>query len=369
MNNEDKILLLAFRKSQKKFFLEMLKEEHTEDFYLEETRHYISPSIKALKFIFKPNFNPACNFAVDELIAKTSISFPKFLLRFFFKFLAYITYLRYFKIFDKDFTKVLIWNGGKFRQLIAIEIATLLDKKVVYFENGLLPNTQVIDSIGINYNNSVPRNKEFFENYNNNIELPSQLVPRVARDTEKFSQQEEPLPKKYIFVPFQVDYDTQIITESKFIKNMRALFDVIVELEKDTNLHFILKEHPSSGVNYPDLHKRAKEISNITFANSYATQELIEKSTAVMCINSTVGMESLLLKKRVILLGNAFYRIDGITYGVDNISELKSLFNNFDKLEFNEALVSKFLKYLYNDYLIKKDEDLYKNFVDFLLKN
>ncbi|GAW85925.1 hypothetical protein bplSymb_SCF01405P005 [Bathymodiolus platifrons methanotrophic gill symbiont] len=366
MKEAEKILLLAFRKSQKKFFLEMLKEEHTENFYLEETRQYIVPSLTALKYISKPDFNPACDFAVDELIAKTSISFPKFILRIFFKILTYITYLRYYKIFDKNFSKVLIWNGGKFRQLIAIEIAKLLNKQVVYFENGLLPNTQVLDLKGINFSNSVPRNKEFYQTYTSDIELPSQLVPRVSKHTEKFNKQEDKLPKEFIFVPFQVDYDTQIITESKFIKNMRALFDVIVELSKETNFHFILKEHPSSGINYPDLHKRVKEFNNITFANSYPTQELIEKSLAVVCINSTVGVESLLLKKKVILLGNAFYKIEGISYGASNIEELKTLFSNFETLEFNEDLVDKFLKYLYNDYLVKTDENLYKNFVHFL---
>ncbi|TXK93465.1 hypothetical protein BMR02_15185, partial [Methylococcaceae bacterium HT1] len=63
---------------------------------------------------------------------------------------------------------------------------------------------------------------------------------------------------------------------------------------------------------------------------------------------------------------NAFYKIEGISYGASNIEELKTLFSNFETLEFNEDLVDKFLKYLYNDYLVKTDENLYKNFVHFL---
>jgi capsular polysaccharide export protein len=264
---------------------------------------------------------------------------------------------------------MLLWNGGKCRQRVAIEIAKLKGLEVLFFENGLLPNRLVLDTKGINADNSVPRERAFFENYSNALELPKSLTPRRPKNQKKFETSLEPLPDSFIFIPFQVDSDTQIITNSRWLKNMRQFFDVIEELSKVSPYNFVLKEHPSSSRDYPDLHKRAKAIKNIQFANGYPTQELIEKSLAVITINSTVGVESLLFKKRVVVLGDAFYRIEGITKGVDNQEVLNEVIKGLENWHFEESLVENFLKYLYYDYLIPKDEPLvYNYFYNFIKK-
>jgi len=125
---------------------------------------------------------------------------------------------------------MLIWNGGKFRQQIAIAIAKQKGIKVYYFENGLLPNTLVFDQKGINFENSVPRDRYFYEAYQSYVPLPKALVPRIGKKRAIFEGDEEELPETYIFVPFQVDYDTQIITQSPWIKNMRMLYELIEKI-------------------------------------------------------------------------------------------------------------------------------------------
>lgn len=148
---------------------------------------------------------------------------------------------------------------------------------------------------------------------------------------------------------------------------MRQLFEVIEELSRVTEYNFVLKEHPSSSRNYPDLHQKAKKIGNIQFANGYPTQELIQKSLAVITINSTVGVESLLFKKRVVVLGDAFYRIEGITKGVEHQEMLNQTIKGLEDWHFEEKLVENFLKYLYYDYLIPKEEPkVYNHFYNFI---
>jgi capsular polysaccharide export protein len=363
----NKVILFAFRTSQIKFFNNILKENKTSNYIIKTTKKAIIPSFKAFKDIHNIDFTEAITFAVDEFYAKTSnFKIPKFIIQSFFTTMAYFNYFRYYKVLDNNYSKMLIWNGGKFRQRIAIEIAKLFSIKVYYYENGLMPNRIVLDKRGINYNNSVPRNKDFFINYENNKNLPTELIPRISKHKDKFEIQTNPLPEKYIFVPFQVDYDTQILSQSPWITSMRVLFDVIEKASKNTNIHFILKEHPSSHINYPDLHKRVKNIVNISFENGYATQELIQNSIAVITINSTVGVESLLFSKKVIPLGKAFYDIENISFGAKNIKELINTIQNIDNIAFNKQLVDNFLKYLYYDYLIIKDEKMYNNFVRFI---
>ena len=304
----------------------------------------------------------ASRFAVEEFYAKTGWhGIPHSLPKGIFFLLGYWNAMRYDALLKRGYDKMLIWNGGKFRQQIAVAIAKAYGTNIYYFENGLLPHTLVFDPKGINFDNSLPRDRHFYETYRSNRPLPKALVPRIGKKRAVFEGEKERLPERYIFVPFQVDYDTQIITQSPWIKNMRMLYDLIEKIAAQcSSYHFVLKEHPSSGVEYPDLHIRASKRANIHFANSHSTQDLIESSQAVITINSTVGIESLLFHKRVIVLGNAFYAIEGIAQKVSGENELLELLNHLDHFAINTELVDRFLRYLYYEYLIHKDGTEYQ---------
>ncbi len=361
------VLLFAIRASHKKFFT-ALKKEDPNAFDIVFPKYRFALSLQGIKEYKHVDLNPAIDFAIEEFRIKVA-PLPRGVLRLYFRALATFHYLRYYDLIDSKYDAMLLWNGGKCRQRVALEIAKLKGVQPLFFENGLLPNRLVLDTQGINADNSVPRERSFFEAYENTQPLPNTLIPRRPKNKKKFQAPLDPLPKQFIFVPFQVDSDTQIITNSLWIKNMRQLFRVIEKLSLVTPYHFVLKEHPSSSRNYPDLHERAKGLDRVAFANGYATQELIEKSLAVITINSTVGVESLLFKKRVMVLGNAFYRIEGITKGVDDFEGLREVIEHLETWEFNEVLVEKFLKYLYYDYLIPKEEpEVYKHFYRFIRK-
>ena len=365
---QDKIVLFAFRKSQKNFFRKIMAVCKTAETHIITSKFSWRISFKSLSHLKHMDTRKARLFAIDEFYAKNSVQIPKVCLQVYFNFFAIVNFLRYYTALDAKYNKMLIWNGGKFRQLIALDVAQLLDIQVYYFENGLLPNTIVFDTQGINYNNSVPRDKRFYQTYRFTTKLPKHIVPRIGKNREVFIGEKETLPEKYIFVPFQVDADTQIISYSPWIKNMRALFEIIEYVSKECEYHFILKEHPSSGVEYPDLHKKAKKSPNISFRNTYATQELIENSIAVMTINSTVGIESLLFYKKVIVLGDAFYNIEDITYHAKNLVELRYTLEHIESSTLDNELVDKFLSYLYVDYLVQKNDEMHISFCHKMLQ-
>ena len=248
---------------------------------------------------------------------------------------------------------VAIWNGQRYPENLIMGIAKYLGKKTVYFEVGFFPNTTVIDPKGVNFKNSLPRDIEFYKNYPIKEEtFPKKLNKRnhlIKRRLEHIK-----LPENYIFVPFQTSFDTQIVYNSPWIKSMPQLFNIIEKIASLTKTNFIFKEHPHErDFTYEELHEKAKNNPYIQFANANETDELIKKAKAIITINSTVGLEAMLMNKRVIVLGNAFYALDKITKKATNEKELEEIIKNIDNWNPEVELIKRFLSYLINEYLVK----------------
>ena len=248
---------------------------------------------------------------------------------------------------------IAIWNGQRFPENLIMDIAKYFEKKRIFFEVGFFPNTTVIDPQGVNFHNSVIRDINFYKNYPIKEDtFPKSINKRNHLIKRKLEYVE--LPKKYIFVPFQTSFDTQIVYNSPWIKSMPMLFDIIEQIANKTKTTFIFKEHPHErDFTYEELHKRTENNPFIKFANANETSELIKKSEAIITINSTVGLEALLMNKKVIVLGNAFYALDKITKKASNIDELEDIIKNLDKWEVDIDLIKRFLSYLINEYLVK----------------
>lgn len=244
---------------------------------------------------------------------------------------------------------IAIWNGIKYPQYILNDLAKELSIKTIFFENGFLPNTTQVDCKGINYLNSVPRDRSFYEKLNfYKKSLPNELVPRVP--IRKLQGDNINLNREYIFIPLQVNYDSQIIKFSPWINSMQEFFELINNIADKFKIDFIFKIHPSDRVtDYSNLLKRAK--NNVYFATN-PTNELIKHSKAVITINSSVGIESLLFNKKVITLGKAFYNIDGIVKHANNEKELINILKNLENWQIDNKLIKNFLGYLYYEYLI-----------------
>ncbi|MDD1510121.1 capsular polysaccharide export protein, LipB/KpsS family [Pseudomonas sp. CNPSo 3701] len=245
---------------------------------------------------------------------------------------------------------VAVWNGShRYCQLL---LALRPEGcGTFFFENGLLPDTTTLDSKGVNYRNSVPRNAEFYRRYiapEGAVEARLQLIPRPSRNKGL-----EPirLPHRYVFMPFQDDRDTQVRLFSPWVGDMRQLFALGKRLADECGLTVVFKEHPSSRETYPDLHAQVHE--RLLFANGNPTQELIQNCEFVVTLNSTVGLESLLLGKPVMTLGQAFFNIPGIVAHADSASELLELAANFPRWGLDDQLRQSFLRYLAAEYCIQ----------------
>lgn len=240
-------------------------------------------------------------------------------------------------------------NGLSYKQQAIISWAEESGLKIIYTENGQLPATFVLDTKGVNFRSSVPAAKEFYfgleATYTDSAY--TSLVPRKA----KVRSASVTIPEDYYFVPFQVPTDSQVLIYSPWIDSMEKFYSLLEKAASflPENCYFVIKEHPSSEIRYHDLHFRN---SKIIFANGNDTQELIEKSKCVITLNSSVGVEALMLGNKVITLGQAFYNIEGMVNHARSEREFEGLVANPEGLVRDEELVKKFLWWLENEYLL-----------------
>jgi len=303
----------------------------------------------------------------------------------FYCFLAYRTesarFFHYYNIFNKlNCEAVAIWNGQKQPYLTMVKAAEHAKKRILFFENGLLPNTTTVDYCGVNAHNCLPRTPEFYLNYTasanklNNSDivtngltkqhsLKNKTVQLLTRDPHKkrklTNQKLNSFNFPYIFIPFQVPADSQVVLHSPWVQSMEQLFHLVRDarnhLMQQGHTEFpylVFKEHPSWPGNFTELYNMD---DYCLFANENSTQDLIENSEAVITINSTVGLESLLLGKKVITLGNACYNIEQLVLSASNKSELIQILSTLASWEFNEALRQSFIHFISEVYCIPSD--------------
>lgn len=245
---------------------------------------------------------------------------------------------------------VVLWNGAnRYCQLLLSLLP--VGTKTFFIENGLLPDTTTLDARGVNYFNSVPRDAAFYRAYaERQVTELQQAVTLIPRKPRIAGQVAIRLPGRFVFIPFQDDRDTQVRLFSPWIGNMRELFALGERLAAETGLTVVFKEHPSSRESYPELHQRTHD--RLLFANGNATQELIEASEFVITLNSTVGLESLLLGKPLLTLGQAFFNVEGVVMHADSASELVAIAKAFPQWPVDEGLRRSFLHYLQHEYCV-----------------
>jgi len=283
---------------------------------------------------------------------------------------------------------IIVQNDLVGHSAIALKAAERMKIKTVIFEDGLFrPNTVTFDEKGVNYFNSLPREKTFFQNINIDQEKFKQFIREekgeVAPKEVKFpfsfldflklvlhpyrlklysakfltylqdkAFRHHGIGTEYIFLPLQVTTDTQVLIHSS-LRSMDELIAICLKglkrynIKNKSNLLLAVKEHPSE----PMYDKIALMLEKYRKKGVICLKEadikgLILGSKAVITINSTVGVEGLRYFKPVITLGKAFYNIEGISFHCDNFDKLDEVIEKAIKTGVNVGLISKFLFYL-----------------------
>lgn len=255
----------------------------------------------------------------------------------------YRQYQAWLQTLDADYIGV--WNGKKFRQAILIIAAKSLNKKIIYFETGPLPGYSAIDPVGVDYFSAIPRTAEFY--------LSRTITAPVPGGGEQFPRPSG-LPENYIFIPFQVVEDSNIYLHSPWIRDMRHLYQVVVEASKACpSLEFVIKPHPACPENYEDLIENGHP--KIHFVKDIPSQALVQYAQAVLTVNSTVGMEAIMARKNVIVLGQAIYGFEPLTRLATNQTQFETVLSSLDHVTPDENLIAHYIDYLANEYAVVGD--------------
>jgi len=118
--------------------------------------------------------------------------------------------------------------------------------------------------------------------------------------------EEKSIDKTYIFLPLQVSDDSQLKINSD-IDNFGAI-EKVYEYCKKKNIQLVIKLHPAE----TNFQFKESIMEFIGGKNIVLTQknieELIHKACEIFVINSTVGVEAMLQKKKVHILGRSYYQ-------------------------------------------------------------
>ncbi|WP_420428331.1 hypothetical protein [Algiphilus sp.] len=202
-----------------------------------------------------------------------------------------------------------VWGGQGVDTRAVRRAAAALGIPCMLFETGLLPSTTTADTRGVNFENSVPRDPQFYARYTAPAELPRHFVPRRAPQGEA-----EPLPARYVFMPFQVALDSQVLLYSPWIRSMAQFYWVMENCLREVPepLHLVCKPHPSCKQAHNELRRHAASHPRLHIVDNHSSEDLIRGAEGVVTLNSSVGIEALLLDCPVLCLGDACYAIPGV---------------------------------------------------------
>jgi len=248
----------------------------------------------------------------------------------------------------QNVTHMVIWNGLKFRQRIAVMAARDLGVPCYFIERGVFPGTTTMDPQGINFLNTVPRDPLFYMQQASETDFCPILQCQESRPSL--------LPEHYIFVPFQVNTDSQVVMFSPWISDM---FDLVKKFQQAHQTLasqmpcIVFKPHPACEQDYSELIQILNnDNSPIRVVSDIPTPVLIQYADAVCTINSSVGMEAILMDKKVIVLGDAFYDIHGIALKATNQESLCQRLLEFSNWAPNNILRQRILQHLNAHHII-----------------
>lgn len=285
---------------------------------------------------------------------------------------------------------LVLGNGQHAGDLILNKEANILKIPVVYIERGSLPKSWHIDKFGITAGTGIAK-KSLNEICVSN-DVSSYLKYKNYYLKSKFTWWQQPenhsnsnirerfkidANKKIILFANQLDNDTSNFLYSPFFKSNLEAFSWFCKSIKKANLkdYFILvKKHPYySSDDY--LFKDVLQNNNVEglWVNDISLDHCIAQSDLVCAVNSTLLFESLIYEKPVLQLGNSLLDNKGIVYQIKNITDINTVINWYNKIDFKIKLThfNEFMTYMIEyelAFFFDDVEEVGLNYVDFFIE-
>lgn len=252
---------------------------------------------------------------------------------------------------------IVLWNGNKISDISWKDLADEYNIKTLYIELANMEGKIFVDPIGTNAKSYLYDNNSVLKKFNyeeldyklwKEIYIRSKYKQKTVKQARKrgfidavrsnlldlygafvkngayrkhinkkkvldrfyrqnFSYRKLNGDEKYIFFPLQVTTDTQILING----NMSLLDSLRYAIKKaeDEDCWLIIKPHPAekNPANIKEIERIASVYKKCIFSNRN-TFELLENAFKVITINSTVGIEAMILDCKLDIIGRAFYQ-------------------------------------------------------------
>ncbi len=293
---------------------------------------------------------------------------------------------------------IFLWNGSGVYATAAALLAGRWNIATIFGENGYLPGTLQIDPQGVNqrasicgdvareYATTVPGASErraflqakqdyvsgrcvqysapdrrihaslvakFHERSANLLAGRSKLRWRRPKN-RGIPQRLGALPERFVLLPMQVVKDSQLLCHSPLVANdlpllVRRVREALRTVAPECRL--VVKLHPAERV--ADYARLARELDDVLFVARQDVRELLAAAEAVITVNSTVGFEALLYEKNVLMVGENFYRVEGVVHALDSLDELPSQLHAALTQQPDLERLENFLANVYAHYFVK----------------
>ena len=194
-----------------------------------------------------------------------------------------------------------------------------LDSRILYYMQMVIPSIFSIDSTGWCASASYWPISEFaWQESEVTPDIYTNLRNRIATNTSKFAQPQSnnvTLPSKYILFPCQIPHDETIRYHSD-INIFDCLKALILSISNNPGTSLVIKGHPANlraMEQLRDIYTKSKtntssfEKDQLLWVDDISIHTLLSGCSAVFTVNSGVGLEALLHKKKVYTFGNADY--------------------------------------------------------------
>ena len=256
------------------------------------------------------------------------------------------------------------WNGLKGSRGVFMQAAKDAHVDTLFYELGCFPGYLAEDPKGINYENSLVREKSFYVDWYQQHKRRADLAALKKNLTARQSIQHPNVAHNkstcdlnnthYIFCPLQVGSDTQMTAYSPWIDSLEGYIHLLAEVSHalPEGWHLRIKEHPSSPISHTD-HIQSLVHEKLKLDNQTDTLEQMKHANAVMCINSSLGLQAFLFECPILILGQAFYAFADMTTNIFDKTSLIEALKNIERNHFDQELRNMFLHHLLCDYYIK----------------
>lgn len=227
---------------------------------------------------------------------------------------------------------VYTWNGSMVVQNALAHCATERGIPSYFLERGLLPDSLVVDPAGVNCRSALAGTQALSDW----LPLPSPvelqqlsaycqalhdnattIVKTGTRATQAEARRRLGLrpESRVVMLPLQIEHDSNIVLHSPHYKKMADIIhDAGAAAEANGDVCIVVRPHPEDSGRRDALDALASP--HVVLSWDLDLHSLLDISDAVVTVNSTVGLESLLQGKPVVALGNSIYSGKGFTHDV-----------------------------------------------------